>query len=62
MNLIQEIKDKKGVFMLNFDLVLAVCSEACVNVIEVQLAEERAKVEALKLQLQRVQVGIKNQF
>ncbi|XP_026743686.1 centrosome-associated protein CEP250-like isoform X2 [Trichoplusia ni] len=34
---------------------ISVCSEACVNVIEVQLAEERAKVEALKLQLQRVQ-------
>ncbi|CAH0590110.1 unnamed protein product [Chrysodeixis includens] len=34
---------------------ISVCSEACVNVIEVQLAEERAKVEALKQQLQRLQ-------
>ncbi|CAH1640408.1 unnamed protein product [Spodoptera littoralis] len=34
---------------------LSVCSEACANVVEVQLGEERAKVDALKQQLQRLQ-------
>lgn len=34
----------------------ALCSEACANVIEVQLSEERAKVEALKQQVQTLQV------
>ncbi|XP_075980966.1 uncharacterized protein LOC142979736 isoform X3 [Anticarsia gemmatalis] len=34
---------------------LSVCSEACANVVEVQLGEERAKVEALKQQIQTLQ-------
>ncbi|KAJ8717390.1 hypothetical protein PYW08_005789 [Mythimna loreyi] len=34
---------------------LSVCSEACANVVEVQLSEEKAKVDALKQQLERIQ-------
>uniref|UniRef100_A0A2A4JIT1 Uncharacterized protein n=1 Tax=Heliothis virescens TaxID=7102 RepID=A0A2A4JIT1_HELVI len=34
---------------------ISVCSEACANVVEVQLGEEKAKVEALKQQLQRLE-------
>ncbi|CAB3242343.1 unnamed protein product [Arctia plantaginis] len=34
---------------------LSLCSEACANVIEVQLSEERAKVDALKQQIQTLQ-------
>lgn len=36
----------------------AVCSEVCANVIEVQLAEERAKIDLLKQQIQLLQVII----
>lgn len=36
--------------------VLAVCSEACANVIEVQLGEERAKIVVLNKQIETLQV------
>lgn len=36
----------------------AVCSEVCANVIEVQLGEERAKIDLLKQQIQLFQVII----
>lgn len=35
----------------------AVCSEACANVVEVQLGEERAKIEVLKQQMQGLQAS-----
>ncbi|XP_073953342.1 uncharacterized protein isoform X2 [Choristoneura fumiferana] len=34
---------------------ISVCSEACANVVEVQLGEERAKIEVLKQQMQGLQ-------
>lgn len=38
--------------------ITAVCNDVCANVVEVQLGEERAKIEALKQQIDLLQVLI----